>query len=63
MTVSPCELHHHAEDAVGARMLRAEVEGEQVFVFDDAEGVEGLEDGVAELCATPGQLRKGVGHV
>ena len=46
-------------------MLRAEVEREQVFVVDDAERVEGLEDGVAELCATPGQetLGKGVGHV
>ncbi len=48
------QLHHHAEDAVGARVLRSQVQGEQIFILDDAQGVEGFEDGVAELCALPG---------
>jgi DNA-binding NtrC family response regulator len=38
------ELHHQAEDTMGARVLRAEVEREQVFFVDDAERAGLFED-------------------
>ena len=43
------ELHNQAEHAVGAGVLRAQVEGDQVFLIDDPELARLLEDGVAQL--------------
>ena len=60
------QLHHHAEHAMRAGVLRSEVERDQVCFVDDAEGARRLEHRVAQFRALHGRetgdVDQGVGH-